>query len=163
AALPLAPTARLVLVESEVPSEVEQLLVAQTSKVTLPVSWLSGSEKVAVSVGVAVFGCAASAGVTSVGAFGVALVVLLLMVALVEVLRPGEGDRDAVGGHGGGAHRGRGRVDGEGAGRGVGRGGGRAVDVLGAPVVGGAALQVVAGRHGGAAVGADGDRRAGGV
>src|SRR2546427_2350537 len=39
---------------SKVPSELEQLLVVQTSKVTLPVSWLSGSLKVAVRVGVAV-------------------------------------------------------------------------------------------------------------
>src|SRR5437867_6329779 len=37
AAETLAPTARLVLLESKVPSELEQLLVEQTSKVTLPV------------------------------------------------------------------------------------------------------------------------------
>ena len=38
--------------ESKVPSELEQLLVEQTSKVTLPVSSVSGSLNVAVSVGV---------------------------------------------------------------------------------------------------------------
>src|SRR5438067_12543434 len=78
-------TARLVLVESKVPSELEQLLVEQTSKVTLPVSWLSGSLKVAVSVGVAVFSCAASVGVTSVGAFGAAFDVLFVIDALFSV------------------------------------------------------------------------------
>ena len=62
AALPLAPTARLVLLESKLPSELEQLLVVQTSKVTLPVSCVSGSLKVAVRVGVVVFRRAASAG-----------------------------------------------------------------------------------------------------
>src|SRR5438309_6983297 len=55
-------TARVVLVESKLPSELEQLLVEQTSKVTLPVSCESWSRKVAVNVGVAVFRRAASGG-----------------------------------------------------------------------------------------------------
>src|SRR2546428_10109556 len=67
---PLAPTARVVTVESKVPRELEQLLVVQTSKVTLPVSWLSGSLKVAVRVGVAVLRRAASAGGKSAGGSG---------------------------------------------------------------------------------------------
>src|SRR5206468_4584800 len=75
---PLAPTARLVAVESKVPSELVQLLVEQTSKVTLPVSTLSGSLKVAVSVGVEVFRRDPSAGETSVGVVGAAFVVLFV-------------------------------------------------------------------------------------
>ena len=78
AALPLALTARLVLVESKVPRELEQLLVEQTSKVTLPVSWLSPSRNVAVSVGVCEPTTLASAGLTSVGEVGVAFAVLLV-------------------------------------------------------------------------------------
>jgi len=54
AAEPFAFTARLVVVESKVPSELEQLLVVQTSKVTLPVSCVSASRNFAVSVGVVV-------------------------------------------------------------------------------------------------------------
>ena len=74
AALPLALTASVVLVESKVPSELEQLLVVQTSKVTLPVSWVSGSLNVAVSVGVAVLSRAVSAGLTSAGVEGATFV-----------------------------------------------------------------------------------------
>src|SRR5437870_12899523 len=85
AAEPLALTARLVLVESKVPSELEQLLVEQTSKVTLPVSWLSLSRNVAVSVGVAEFKRAASPGLTNVGVPGATFVVLLVIEALVSV------------------------------------------------------------------------------
>ena len=85
AAQPLALTARLVLVESKVPSELEQLLVEQTSKVTLPVSCVSGSLKVAVSVGVAVLSRAVSAGLTSVGVVGAAFVVLFVIEAFVSV------------------------------------------------------------------------------
>src|SRR2546427_3246120 len=85
AALPLAPTASVVTVESKVPSELEQLLVVQTSKVTLRVSWVSASLKGAVSVGVVVFRRAASAGETSAGVEGVTLVVLLVIEELVSV------------------------------------------------------------------------------
>src|SRR2546427_2551054 len=63
---------------SKVPSELEQLLVEQTSKVTLPVSWLSGSPKVAVSIGVAVLKRVPSAGETSVGVEGETLAVLFV-------------------------------------------------------------------------------------
>src|SRR2546429_681062 len=78
AAEPLAPTARLVAVESKGPSELEQLLVEPTSKGTLPVSWLSGSSKVAVSVGVEVLRRVPSAGETSAGVEGATLAVLLV-------------------------------------------------------------------------------------
>src|SRR5438128_2441712 len=85
AALPLASEVRVVMVYWKVPCELEQLLVVQTSKVTLPVSWLSASLKVAVSVGVVVLRRAASAGETSAGVEGAALVVLLVIEALVSV------------------------------------------------------------------------------
>src|SRR5256885_16172340 len=85
AALPLALTARVVLVESKVPSELEQLFVVQTSKVTLPVSWVSASRNFAVSVGVGVLRRAASAGLTRVGVDGATFVVLLGIEALVSV------------------------------------------------------------------------------
>src|SRR5947208_1249416 len=75
----------LVLVKSKVPSELEQLLVEQTSKVTLPVSWLSPSRNVAVSVGVAEFKRAASAGLTNVGVLGATFVVLLVIEAFASV------------------------------------------------------------------------------
>ena len=81
----MALTARVVLVESKVPSELEQLLVVQTSKVTLPVSCVSGSRNVAVSVGVAVFSRAAFPGLTSVGVDGEAFVVELVTEALRSV------------------------------------------------------------------------------
>src|SRR5438309_8258655 len=81
----VARRASVVLVESKVPSELEQLLVVQTSKVTLPVSWVSGSLKVAVSVGVAAFTRAASAGLTSVGVDGETFVVELVIEALRSV------------------------------------------------------------------------------
>src|SRR6266516_760449 len=68
----------LVLVESKVPSELEQLLVVQTSKVTFPVSTLSGSLKVAVRVGVEVFSRAPSAGETSAGVDGATFEVLFV-------------------------------------------------------------------------------------
>src|SRR2546428_8105134 len=52
--LPLVVTGVVASVQPMVPRELEQLLVVQISEVTLPVSWLSGSLKVAVRVGVAV-------------------------------------------------------------------------------------------------------------
>ena len=76
--LPSAPFAIAKLVESKVPSELEQLLVEQTSNVTLPMSFVSGSLKVAVSVGVAVFTRVASAGLTRVGVDGLTFAVLLV-------------------------------------------------------------------------------------
>ena len=51
AALPVWPTLRLVEVESNVPSDVEHELSAQTSKTTLPKSSVSSSSKDAESVG----------------------------------------------------------------------------------------------------------------
>src|SRR5206468_2968052 len=85
AAEPLALTARLVLLESKVPSELEQLLVEQTSKVTLPVSFESGSRNVALSVGVAVLTRAASAGLTRIGVEGLPFEALLVIDALLSV------------------------------------------------------------------------------
>ncbi len=85
AAEPLAATARLVFVESKVPMELEQLLVEQISKVSLPVSCVSGSLKVAVSVGVVVLSLPVSAGETSAGVEGEAFVVLLAIEALFSV------------------------------------------------------------------------------
>ena len=73
------------LLESKVPRELEQLLVEQTSKVTLPESFESGSRKVAVSVGVAVLSRAASAGPTEVGVEGAAFAVLFVIDALLSV------------------------------------------------------------------------------
>ena len=63
------------LVESNVPSELEQLLVVQTSKVSLPVSFESGSLNVAVRFGVCVPTVPASAGLTSAGELGPAFAV----------------------------------------------------------------------------------------
>jgi len=74
-----------VLVESKVPSEVEQLLVVQTSKVTLPVSCVSGSRNFAVRVGVVLFRRAASAGLTRVRRRGAGVVVLFVMDAFGSV------------------------------------------------------------------------------
>src|SRR5438034_11669957 len=68
----------LLPVESKVPSELEQLLVEQTSKVTLPVSFASGSPKVAVRVGVEVLRRAPSAGDTSAGVDGATFEVLFV-------------------------------------------------------------------------------------
>jgi hypothetical protein len=85
AADPLAPTASDVLLESNVPSELEQLLVVQTSNVTFPVSCVSASLKVAVSVGVVVLSCTASAGETRAGVDGEAFDVLFVMDALLSV------------------------------------------------------------------------------
>ena len=82
AAEPFWPSFRLVFVESKVPSELEQLAVEQTSKVTLPVSFVSGSLKVAVSVGVAELRRVPSAGETSAGVLGATFVVLLVIDAL---------------------------------------------------------------------------------
>src|SRR5439155_26023004 len=62
-----------------------------------------------------------------------------------------------------GVHGGGGGVDEEGLRGAEGRAGGGAVDVLGAPVVGAAAGEVVAGGDGGGAVGVDGEAGAGGV
>src|SRR5438128_9621608 len=100
AALPLASEVRVVMVYWKVPCELEQLLVVQTSKVTLPVSWVSASLKVAVSVGVVVFRRAASAGETSAGVEGAAFAVLfataipLTVAARSEERRVGIGLRD---------------------------------------------------------------------
>src|SRR3954451_8785736 len=82
AAEPFAPTVRVVLVESKVPSELEQLLVVHTSKVTLPLSCESGSPKLALRVGVVVLRRAVSEGLTSVGVDGEAFVVLFVIEAL---------------------------------------------------------------------------------
>src|SRR5437588_11073671 len=79
AALPSAPTAIEVLVESKVPSELEQLLVEQTSNVTLPVSFASGSSKVAVSVGVMEFKRTPPPGPTSTGEVGAPFAVLFVI------------------------------------------------------------------------------------
>src|ERR1700730_7247073 len=76
AALPLAPFAIDVLVESKVASWVAQLLTAQTWNVTLPLSFGSGSLKVPVSVGVAVLRRAVSAGLTTAGVVGARFAVL---------------------------------------------------------------------------------------
>src|SRR5207248_7098148 len=85
AALPSAPTAIEVLVESKVPSELEQLLVEQTSKLTLPVSWVSLSRNFVVSVGVMLFRRAPAAGLTGVGVDGETFVVEFVIDALVSV------------------------------------------------------------------------------
>src|SRR6266566_2672682 len=85
AADPFAPTVRVVLLESKVPSELEQLLVVHTSNVTFPVSCESESRNVAVSVGVALFRRAVSAGLTSVGVDGGTLVVLFVIDAFSSV------------------------------------------------------------------------------
>src|SRR5262249_51994718 len=85
AAEPLAPTARVVELESKVPIELEQALSLQTWKVTLPVSCVSGSLNVALSVGVAVLSCDAFAGLTSTGVVGVAFVVEFVIEAFVKV------------------------------------------------------------------------------
>src|SRR3954447_14590290 len=85
APLPFWPTVRVVLEESKVPTDVEQLLVEQTSKVILPVSFTSGSLNVAVSVGVAVFRRVPSAGETRAGVLGATSAVLFAMNAFVGV------------------------------------------------------------------------------
>ena len=85
AALPLAPLAIDVLVDSKVASWVAQLLTAQTWKVTLPLSFGSGSLNVAVSVGVAVFSRAVSAGDTSAGVVGAMFVVLFVTLTPATV------------------------------------------------------------------------------
>ena len=94
-ALPLAPFAIDVLVESKVASWVEQLLTAQTWKVTLPLSFGSGSLNVAVRVGVAVLSCAVSAGETSAGVDGAMFAVLFVTETPVD-------RRGGVAGRGGG-------------------------------------------------------------
>src|SRR5439155_25199224 len=91
AADPFAPTVRVVLLESKVPSELEQLLVVHTSNVTLPVSCESESRNVAVSVGVALFRRAVSAGLTRVGRseerrVGKEVIEALLSVAVAAAL-----------------------------------------------------------------------------
>src|SRR5207302_10907670 len=78
-ALPSAPTAIAVLVESNVPRLLEHPLSEQTSKVTLPESFVSGSANVAVNVGVAVSTIAPPAGETSGGGVGAASAVLFGM------------------------------------------------------------------------------------
>ncbi len=62
-----------------------QVEFEQTWKVTVPVSFGSGSLNVAVSEGVAELSCAPLAGVTSAGVVGAASVVLLVMEGLVRV------------------------------------------------------------------------------
>jgi hypothetical protein len=71
-----------VLVESKVPRELVQAASLQTSKVSLPVSFGSGSLKVAVNVGVCVPTIALSAGETSVGVEGARFVVLFVIEPL---------------------------------------------------------------------------------
>jgi hypothetical protein len=78
----LLPTLIVVLVESTVPIGLAQALSVQTWKVTLPVSWVSGSLKVAVSAGVVECRRAALAGETSAGVEGAWSVVLFVIEAL---------------------------------------------------------------------------------
>ena len=85
AALPVWPTVSAVLVELNVPTDAEQLLVEQTSNVTLPVSSVSGSLNVALSVGVAVSVKTASAGATSAGVVGAASGVRFVTACAVYV------------------------------------------------------------------------------
>jgi hypothetical protein len=73
-----------VFVESKVPSDVEQLLVEQTSNVIFPVSFGSGSLKVAVSVGVYEPTLFVSPGLTRTGMFGPVFAVLFVMKALAS-------------------------------------------------------------------------------
>src|SRR2546427_5523730 len=70
---------------SKVPSELEQLLVEQTSKVTLPVSSVSGSLNVAVRDGARVPTTLAPAAQAGVWLDGVAFDVLLVIDALASV------------------------------------------------------------------------------
>src|SRR5437870_4244604 len=83
--LPFAPTAIDVEVESNVSTTLEQLLVAHSWNVTLPVSCVSGSENVALSVGVCVVTVAASAGPTRAGIVGAWSAVLLVICAFATV------------------------------------------------------------------------------
>jgi hypothetical protein len=78
AALPLASFEIAVLVESNVPIKVAQVAPGQTSNVTLPLSFGSGSLNVAVSAGAAVFTRALPAGETSAGVDGAMFVVLFV-------------------------------------------------------------------------------------
>ena len=76
----MAPTARLVDVESKVaPIGCAQRLSLQSWKVTLPVSFVSGSLKTAPRVGVSVFTVAASASVFRLGVFGAAFAVVFVV------------------------------------------------------------------------------------
>src|SRR5437588_5345095 len=75
----------LPILESKVPSELEQLLVEQTSKVTLPVSWLSPSREDAGSAGAAGFSRPPSAWLTRLGVDGLTLVVLLVIEAFASL------------------------------------------------------------------------------
>src|SRR5438132_7346902 len=70
ALLPLAATTSVADVESNVSTTLEQLLVAQSWKVIVPVSWVSGSENVALSVGESVATVVPSAGAPSDGVDG---------------------------------------------------------------------------------------------
>ena len=85
AAEPLLPTVIAVLVESKVPIELEHVMFVQTWKVILPVSFVSGSLKVAVNVGVVVLSSAPAVGVTSTGVDGATFVVLFVIEAFVSV------------------------------------------------------------------------------
>src|SRR5581483_10245715 len=75
AALPLAPFASDVELESKLCSTLEQPASAHTWKLTLPVSLPSGSLNVADSAGVALLTCAPLAGATSAGTLGPAFAV----------------------------------------------------------------------------------------
>jgi hypothetical protein len=79
AAEPFAPLASVVEEESKVRIGAVQGASLQTWKVSLPVSFGSGSAKVAVSVGFWLFVGAAAAGETSAGAVGATLVVELVI------------------------------------------------------------------------------------
>ena len=66
-ALPVAPLASVLLEESKLPSELVHAASVQTWKLSVPLSLGSGSLKVALRVGVAVFRRTPSAGETSGG------------------------------------------------------------------------------------------------
>src|SRR5882724_7346871 len=80
----LATPAPLLNVEMGSPPAV-QVEFAQTWKVTVPVSFGSGSLKVAVSEGVIVFSCAAFEGLTSAGVVGAMFAVLLVTLMPLTV------------------------------------------------------------------------------
>ena len=82
-ALPLAPFATEA--DWKVPSELEQLLVEHTSKVTLPVSLGSGSLKVPLSVGVAELTKTPFAGVPREGVVGATFAELFVTATLLTV------------------------------------------------------------------------------
>src|SRR5713101_5108101 len=85
AALPSAPLAIEVLVESNALSTLEQLLSEHTWNMIVPVSFGSGSMNVAVSVGVNTPTLLAFGGLASVGTFGPTFVVLFVIDPLPRV------------------------------------------------------------------------------